>query len=852
MPSAEIHPESLPFASPALGCPTANCGLHEPPTGQLILGTDKRNPVFAVYEDDSGQRLLVFYGFEIIEIVNNDPEDPAYKLLLGRLYNSGVKLRALCESFEVDPKTVRRWGQVLLKGDAVEMIRALEGRTARRKRTLAVERFARLRWPGLVSERGYGAVGRLRREIQSVFGVDISRSGLQSLIRELKAGTGPADGSSPLAAQESSPLALGGPESEGAIPVVELADAPPGPAIQKRESGVNCLAEGAADIVPDSAATNGLDDTALAPPPPNTAHPTPFFPKDPSAANYWCDHAGVLIFASALAAVAKVSASSQAILAQWMSALWAGAQNIEQTKFLNWEDLELILGGVVRFPTPQRHELKLLAAEAGVVDGLLRFNQENLGQAVGTDFYFDPHTKHYTGEQNVLKGWCPKIRFADKVMHSDFIHTAQGAPIYFETTDNFADLRQRFCGVIERARQALQWPPERVLTFILDRGIYGQEFFQKVIDDPHWHLITWQKGFVAQGWDPQKAMGKTTITRFRNSSTDLRSYQFEYLDRPWEKNSKLRQIVVQATDDQGRTIQVALLTDDLKRAAAEIIRLMFQRWLQENDFKYLDKHFGINQITSYRSIEYEKLKGQVEDREVKSAARKALDLNLKKATDQLKRNLLAEEQALQAHHRRAQKRKELEGPLAKEGSADTPQHQTLSRQVAALKGADQRYQNARVERRKSIDQGHKQIQEIQGQIDGTQAMESRLEAMIQAQMVKMEPQCKRLMDVLRITARNLFYQALQPFKKAYDNYRDDHDHFRNLTQSPGVLEVSAGQIVIHLLPRTNYGGELRKAVSQTLEGINGKGLEHPCLPGRKLKFRLGQRSEMELKMNVEA
>ena len=58
--------------------------------------------------------------------------------------------------------------------------------------------------------------------------------------------------------------------------------------------------------------------------------------------------------------------------------------------------------------------------------------------------------------------------------------------------------------------------------------------------------------------------------------------------------------------------------------------------------------------------------------------------------------------------------------------------------------------------------------------------------------------------------------------------------------------------MIHLMPRVNYGGELRKAVIHTLEGINAKELEHPCLPGRKLRFRLGQRSEMELKMNREA
>jgi hypothetical protein len=32
---------------------------------------------------------------------------------------------------------------------------------------------------------------------------------------------------------------------------------------------------------------------------------------------------------------------------------------------------------------------------------------------------------------------------------------------------------------------------------------------------------------------------------------------------------------------------------------------MFNRWIQENDFKYLNKHFGINQLTSYRSTPYE-------------------------------------------------------------------------------------------------------------------------------------------------------------------------------------------------------------------------------------------------------
>ncbi len=100
----------------------------------------------------------------------------------GRLYNSGIKLRSLCESFPAAPKTIRRWGVALLRGDPVELIRALEGRAAGRKRTVEVERFAHPRRPELVAERRYGAVERLRREIQKVFGVSLSRSGLQMKI----------------------------------------------------------------------------------------------------------------------------------------------------------------------------------------------------------------------------------------------------------------------------------------------------------------------------------------------------------------------------------------------------------------------------------------------------------------------------------------------------------------------------------------------------------------------------------------------------------------------------------------------------------------------------------------------
>ena len=162
MPKTELLAETMD-AVPASNistpeAPEADPSQVMPPSGQLILGTDKRNPVFAVYGDVSGQRLLVYYGFELIEIVGRGANNPAFKMLLGRLYNSGVKVAALCASFEVDPKTLRRWGLALREGDPVQLVRVLEGRQAGRKVTREVEQFARLRWPDLVAQRSYGAV----------------------------------------------------------------------------------------------------------------------------------------------------------------------------------------------------------------------------------------------------------------------------------------------------------------------------------------------------------------------------------------------------------------------------------------------------------------------------------------------------------------------------------------------------------------------------------------------------------------------------------------------------------------------------------------------------------------------
>lgn len=821
-----------------------------PSTAQLILGADKRNPVFSVYRDSDREELQVYFGFELLETLADVPESPARKLLLARLSNAGVKIKTLSETFDFDPKTIRRWGQALRRGDAEALIKVLEGRASRRKLTAPIESLVRLRLPELLADRRYGAVKRLRQEIKEVFRVQISAKSLGPLIRELKAEPPP----SPCVEEPAT-------TDEVLAGAVEIPSAEPGKVAavvsgseegkQTREIASACSPAGTPGALePNPLALNVIGQEVGTPPPDDNAKLTPCFQRPvPQEGHAWCDHAGLLMFAESLIALSACVKPAQPVLTQWLSSLLLGAQNIEQTKFLNWEDLQLMLGQVVRFPMAQRTQLRTLGTEATLA-GLFAFNAGVLEGGVGTDFYFDPHTKHYTGEQNVLKGWCAKIRWADKILQSDFIHTAEGAPIYFETTDNFADLRERFFAVIGRARAQLQWPAERVVTYVVDRGIFGQEVFEKILADPSHHLITWQKGFVAGKWEAGQVSGSLSMTRPRNHSGDLRTYSFEYRDQAWEKDPRLRQIMVQATDAKGRVVQVAILTDDAARPAQEIILLMFQRWLQENDFKYLDKHFGINQITSYRVIEYDQLRDQVKDRQIKSGQRKLLERRRQKVRQQQARLLLIQEQADHRQRQRAQRAAELKATAPRDPVSGSEPPSAGAQELKTIQAAQDRHTASSQTRGQQIQQLSLTLSQVDREVAAATQTESRLESLIAAQMVRMEPHSKRLLDALRIIARNLFYQAIQPFKKAYDNFRDDHDYFRKLSQSPGVLEFGKQEVVVHLMPVTNYAPAMRQIISGVLERLNQAQMRFPNGAERTLRFRLGSKSEIRLHLEL--
>jgi hypothetical protein len=97
------------------------------------------------------------------------------------------------------------------------------------------------------------------------------------------------------------------------------------------------------------------------------------------------------------------------------------------------------------------------------------------------------------------------------------------------------------------------------------------------------------------------------------------------------------------------------------------------------------------------------------------------------------------------------------------------------------------------------------------------------------------------MDSIKLIARNVFYNALAPFKRAYDNFRDDHAYFRNLTQSHGILIQRGASLEVHLISPVPHPKKIRGIINAMLQDINATAPTIPDGSGRILRFYLGSK-----------
>ncbi len=748
----------------------------------LLVGGNGAVTDLQLVVSENSDSILVFLGTAVLERIRCSREALEYKMLVGRLVNAGWSLSRLQAAFGHDPRTMKRWAAALLSEDVEFAVRAFGGRGSTRKLTPPMVRYIKRRYGELRGTvRGYRVL--IEAEVADLFGTRVSGETLRKVFRE--------------ADRESS----------------ETGDGPSGGPARAPGMATRCASGPASGS--DAWTTHNQS-----PDPPRG--PLPVFRTDgPTCRMLAVHHAGMVLFALALDLFCRRRPWAVGRQTQWVGQVLQGAVNLEQSRLITPDDLARFTGPVLAGIEAQRTALDRIAGQEAVVD-IYAANARLIPDGPGRDrvFYYDPHSKHYTGKQNVLKGWCGSRHAVTKVLNVDMIHSRSGRPCFAQHYSAYYDLRVRFFMTLTQFDRLFPARERRGRLFVLDRGIYGLEAFARFGEDD---VLTWEKGYSGGGWNGREPQVVFVRTRTRNGPGSLKLYRFECREEPWRREPGMRRILVRATNPAHRTIEVSILCSDPDLPIEEAVWLMFRRWVQENDFKYLDRHFGLNQLTSYASKPVAEVAGQLRDMPVDSPEYRELKTLQRAAENALATHLLKRERV-------RDRIADTEGRIAELARVSQRLHADMRaclKQLPRARGrtrirvcrrADQLLQAARQHRRErrkarrtlegqqeklgQIQTGipplKRQLEQLERRLYEAVRQQSRLRLLIDNHYRLLDTRRKETMDALRITASNMFAGLVTVFRPIYRNYRNDHVMLRNLTRADGFIRCADGTLEVRL------------------------------------------------------
>ena len=563
-------------------------------------------------------------------------------------------------------------------------------------------------------------------------------------------------------------------------------------------------------------------------------------------------HAGQILAAIFLDVVLPACSQYREIFVQWIGQILQGAPNIEQVKNIAGHDLARFTGGRSYTDETQREKLAVLARDRFRVEALYMANSRALSDGFysGTVFYFDPHTKEYTGELNYLFGWCGRIHGTTRVLHMDMIHSESGSVVWCSHHDNYFDMRVRFFFTLDDLDRVFGAGRER--TFVIDRGIFGLDILQKIMARPGVNLITWEKGYNRKGWSETAPKTRFTMVRKRNNSRDDRTYHFEAFETPWEPLAGVRRIIVRATNPEGRVFEASVLCTHASMTLERAVRLIFNRWIQENDLCMLDTHYGIMELTSRRSERYADIADQLPDQMVDSIEYRTLKKNVRALEADQKDELLSRENiddalaSLRPAQQQAQE--EFDAYVAKlqayidrlkksvAGKAEPSQNDSrrfnmdevgmrafhLKAQLEKNRRRILKLEQRRLVLDDAILARKTGLDEKREQLDDVEQKDSRLRLLVAQDCRRPDTSAKALMDASRILARNCFGTLMRIFEIHYDNLRDDDECLRMMLRAPGFLTQDGDTIEVRLWVCSDLQPATLKAFNSFLADISDR------------------------------
>lgn len=799
---------------------------NNPPNLQQLLLPCKKNCKFDLLTDNPSEprHYYIYLGIIAVDCIPNDKGHFLYKLMCARLALAGFQLNGLEGTFGYSARTISKWATILNGGDSGEIAVAF-GFTYRGKITPEIQSYIKNRYLYFLKIGKSDYRKTILTELKEYFDLTVTGEGIRPYFRQADT---EQEG-------ETTEKQVAGNSVKSEIPDDNEVSAGANP--DAGNPKYTCAETGFFEVDPRKSCSDpGISGSVLTvggnqvslnlkTPPASKEMGVPVSGERPPYIDRFFHHAGLVLLLPYIDKLTAGLGEGTGICRQLLGQFLLGALNLEQGKTVSKEFFQLFFGTGQSYIQGMRDfvyeissldfRLKLAGRNGEILkNGLFR-------QKI---FYYDPHTKKYTGSLLILSGWCGSLHETAKILISDYIHSVDGCPCFVEHYDNLYDLRTRFFFTVAIFKRLFPENLRNGLTWIIDRGIYSLETLQSIVASGD-HIITWEKGYQRDGWN-EKVKPEAFIMRIpRNSSKDLQTYYCFYQVREWEKDQRFRKIIVRITNPSGNTIEVSILSSNSGIHDSDVISYMLRRWLQENDFRYLIKHYGIDQIDSYKSNDYKELeeKEKAHDYLIESRAFRMLLKKKQKLRGQYKKTLENREKKLATFDRR--RKKKYDERMEKEkntfleimrnsenGANDKKEQEKKLRKhhQACKKTAEIREKDKlkKEELRNSLDTEIAELRngivQIEAEINNTVREESRLMAVIEEKYRRLDTTSKAVLDMLRIMARNSFYALLDDFRPLYDNLRDDHVILRSLVEAPGKIQAVNGVLRVEIMPAGDF------------------------------------------------
>ena len=307
------------------------------------------------------------------------------------------------------------------------------------------------------------------------------------------------------------------------------------------------------------------------------------------------------------------------LLTLLLMALWR-IKRPEGLKEYSPQDLGRVLG-LDRAPEVKtlRRKLARLAASGRAAQFGQVLAQQRValrGEALGF-LYTDGHVRVYHGQHALPKAHVARMRISLPATSDYWVNDSSGDPLFVVTAEANAGLVKMLPGILDQVRVLIG---KRRVTVVFDRGGYSPKLFQQLLVD--FDLLTYRKGRY-----PRIARKRFQTCRTRRGGRTVTYVLADQEVRLLKGKLRLRQVT--RLMDNGH--QTPMLTSRRDLPAAQVAYRMFDRWRQENFFKYLREEYALDALVEYAAVPDDPT------REVPNPAWGALDSRLRQAYAQLDR-----------------------------------------------------------------------------------------------------------------------------------------------------------------------------------------------------------------------